>query len=159
MNALVKYIGRSDLTIEDIILDLESREDLLVEASLKHYRGDNLYVREAHFSKESVAIGRVHKYDHVFILIKGRVTLWSKEGRTTYTAPTIIESKSGTQRVAYFREDSICMNIHGCIDDEFSNESAEEMFTVKSQRDYLEFINTNILNLTHDTDAQLEFQF
>lgn len=120
--------------------------DVTSEVPLNHYHGDNLYVRQAAYAKGSVIIGRVHKYDHVFMLLSGKITIWTREGKQTLTGPAIIESKAGVQRIGYAHADSVCVNMHGIMGG-CSDEDSEEVITVADEAAFLEFIGTSILEM------------
>ena len=132
-------------TLEEIKQALKPY-DTSSEVPLQHYHGDNLYVRQAMYAKGSVIIGRVHKYDHVFMLLSGRITIWTKEGKQTFTGPAIFESKAGIQRIGYAHTDVICMNAHGILGG-CTNEESEEVLTVADEAAFLEFTGSHTLEM------------
>ena len=120
--------------------------DVTSEVPLNHYHGDNLYVRQAVYAKGSVIIGRVHKYDHVFMLLSGKITIWTKEGKGTFAGPMIIESKAGIQRIGYAHTNVVCVNMHGILGG-CSDEESEEVLTVADESAFLEFIGSHTLEM------------
>jgi len=129
----------------EAILEVLRPHDILDELPLQHYKGDNLYVREAHYPKGAIVVGRVHKYNHVFILVTGKVTIWTEEGRRTLTAPAVIETPTGTQRVGYFHANSMCINCHGHNEEHI--EDNKEFFTTETKKQYLEFKEPDVIDL------------
>jgi quercetin dioxygenase-like cupin family protein len=101
-----------------------------------HHFGKNVYVRELPMKRGTLIAGRVHKYDHVFILVKGKLSIWSENGRQILKAPAVFECKAGVQRVGYVHEDVLCMTAHGTTDD---NRNAEEMWDFLTVKDDQEF--------------------
>ena len=71
-----------------------------------------IYAREALIPKGVMAVGSIHKYEHLAMLSKGEVSLYSEEGIVLIKAPCMINSKPGVKRIAYAHEDSIFITFH-----------------------------------------------
>jgi hypothetical protein len=56
--------------------------------------------------------GAVHKTEHINVLAKGRITVWTEEGMKTLKAPFQFVSKPGTKRVGYAHEECVWITIH-----------------------------------------------
>ena len=82
------------------------------ELPTEHYFSGGMYARVMLLRKNVVAVGRVHKKDHLFMVTKGwaRVTV---DGEVLdMVAPYIITAKAGAKRAVFGVEDSVCMTIH-----------------------------------------------
>ena len=59
-----------------------------IECPLKHTYPEGMYVREIFAPAGSIITSRIHKFDHPFFLLQGKLTVISEtEGLVTYTAP------------------------------------------------------------------------
>lgn len=139
----MRFLSHEGLTYEDV----EAFERRLLESPTvmedpKQYYGQNVCVRTQFFPSGFVAVGKVHKYDHVSILLKGAMTIWTPEGTVTVRGPSITEVKAGMKRFGYAHEDTlwaiacgIPAQMHGATPDEFS-----EFQTLGTHKEFLQFI-------------------
>jgi hypothetical protein len=100
-------------TAADVIA-LQRAMSSLPQAHLetRHYFADGMYLREVPRPAGTTIVGKVHKKEHFYIVIKGRVTITGEGYRETVDAPRIFVSKPGTKRAVYAHEDSICITVH-----------------------------------------------
>jgi hypothetical protein len=103
---------------------------------LTHTFCDGIYVREIFLKQGVVAIGKIHKHDHAFFLLKGKLMLCTEKGVEEMIAPCYGKSPAGTKRVVIAVEDSIFVNVHPNPDNEEDIEQLEEKFVVSSFEDY-----------------------
>lgn len=59
-----------------------------------------------------VAVGAIHKTDHMTLITKGRVSIVSESGVKEYTAPATIMSRAGSKKAAYAHTDTVLLTIH-----------------------------------------------
>ena len=57
-------------------------------------------------------MGKVHKKEHFYMVIKGAVRVSDGEVHIDYFAPTILVCSPGTKRAVYALEDSVCITVH-----------------------------------------------
>ena len=79
---------------------------------IKHFFMDGVYVREMTMYRGTVVVGAIHKDLHMCFLLKGHLTIASKDGAKDYIAPCYIIAEPGTRRVLYSHEDSVWYNTH-----------------------------------------------
>tara|TARA_Y100001968_G_scaffold333882_1_gene400531 strand:- start:9448 stop:9819 length:372 start_codon:yes stop_codon:yes gene_type:complete len=79
---------------------------------ITHEFADQIYMRKMVMSKGQVVIGAKHKHEHVWFLLKGRVSIRENNEIITHLAPCYTISKPGAQRVILAHEESIFINIH-----------------------------------------------
>jgi len=100
-------------TREDIErLQASMRELPQVELETKHHFAHGLYARELFRPKDTTIVGKVHKQEHLYIVLSGEVTIVGEGGRTRVKAPCVFVSPPGTKRAVYAHVDSICMTVH-----------------------------------------------
>jgi quercetin dioxygenase-like cupin family protein len=71
-----------------------------------------MYCREGVIPAGTVLVGKVHKTEHFIMVLKGRITVWTENGRIELTAPYIGICPSGVQRMGYAHEDTVFVNVH-----------------------------------------------
>lgn len=103
INIALSYIDNSELKFSD------PNE----VCNLKHGFGKNgVYTREITMPKGTLAVGKVHKKDHVVFLTKGKILVASKYGKEEYNAPCYAICKAGIQRVVLALEETTWVNVH-----------------------------------------------
>ena len=74
---------------------------------LKQTLKGGLYTRELFMPKGHIIVSMIHKQDHPSFLLKGKVSYLTDEGTVeTITAPHLIHTNTGTQRVLFIHEDT-----------------------------------------------------
>lgn len=110
---------------------------------LTHTFSDGIYTREIFIPKGMIAIGKVHKFEHTFFLLKGKLMLCTENGVVELVAPYYGVAPSGTKRVVVAIEDSVFVNVHPNPDNVTNIEQLEEKFVVPSFDDYNEYKQLN----------------
>jgi quercetin dioxygenase-like cupin family protein len=113
------------------------------ELPLTHSFSDGIYTREILIRKGLFAIGKIHKSDHTFFLMKGKLLLCTQEGVKEIEAPFYGTASAGTKRVAIALEDTIFVNVHPNPNNIKEIEKLEDIFVVNS---YEEYKNYKLLN-------------
>jgi hypothetical protein len=95
------------------------------EFPLDHYLYDGHYYRVMHMQAGAAAVGKLHKKDHVFGLLSGKVILVQDGKREEISAPFLDVIKGGGKKAVFAIDDSVMFNVH-LIDFEIGefNESA-----------------------------------
>ena len=88
------------------------REMPQVEMQTRHYYADGMYARELSQPVGSVVVGKVHKREHLFILLSGRIKVVVDEEVQEISAPFVLVSKPGTKRALFALEDSAYLTVH-----------------------------------------------
>lgn len=107
------------------------------ELPLKHHFARGLYARELFIPKDTVLIGKIHKYEQLNVMAKGDLSVLTEEGIKRVQAPFVIVSSPGTKRVAYAHEDTVWITIHAT--DETDLEKIETRFIAQNEQEYLDF--------------------
>jgi hypothetical protein len=90
-----------------------------------------VYCREIHLPADSVVVGRIHKFEHMSIISKGSVTVFTEFGEYHYKAGDSFVSPAGTKRVVLSHEDTTWTTIHPNPDNEQDIETLENRYTAK----------------------------
>ena len=103
-----KRVGRR------VVLQLENamRELPQVELPTDHLFADGMYARKVFFKAGIVAVGKMHKRGHFFIVTKGVVEVAMDDGKHTMTAGTVLVSKPGAKRALFATENAVYMTVH-----------------------------------------------
>lgn len=96
---------------------------------LKHWFAPRIYMREIHLKADSLVVGKIHRHDHMSIISKGRVTVYTEYGVEEIAAPATFRSPAGVKRVVYTHEDCIWTTIHPNDDDQMDVAVLEERYT------------------------------
>ena len=127
------FISSVDELEVEMLKNLES-----VECPLVHRFTDGLYVREVSVPKNSLITSKIHKTQHQYFLLKGKLTIWSNESNPiTIEAPYIGVTEANTRRVAYVWEDCIWATCHANPNNE-SEEDIEDRIIEKRDNPLLD---------------------
>jgi hypothetical protein len=113
------------------------------ELPLTHSFSEGIYIREIFIKKGMFVIGKIHKLDHTFFLMKGKLLLCTEDGVKEIEAPYYGNATSGAKRVAFALEDAVFVNVHPNPDNIKEMKTLEDTFVVSS---YEEFENYKLLN-------------
>ena len=104
------------LSIQDALLDLVDGENVVEGDTdtfpLKHTFTDGVYIRQMSMKKDSFVVGKIHKHNHVWFLLTGKISVADENSAVEHIAPCYVEAPSGSKRMIYAQEDSIWVNIH-----------------------------------------------
>lgn len=112
IDALVgAHAGTGFLSVRDI--KTEMRKHPQVECPTEHFFATHLYGRAVTRKFDTTIGGAVHKREHFYIVLRGKVAVYGDGNPTQiYEQGTIVHSKPGAERLVYAMEDSICMTVH-----------------------------------------------
>lgn len=78
----------------------------------EHYRIEGVYCRLVKRAAGVLIVGKVHRREHLYVLMSGRLHVTTDDGVEEIVAPHVVVSKPGTKRAVLALEDSVCMTIH-----------------------------------------------
>ena len=104
--------------------------------AVKHTFINGLYVREIFNPAGELIVTKIHKVEHLYLLMKGSMTIMEEGGERTITAPHYGVTKAGTKRIIYTHEDCIFITVHAT--DKTTVKEAEEDIIAKSFKDIKE---------------------
>lgn len=77
-----------------------------------HRFAEGLYAREITIPAGCLLTGKVHKAEHLNIISKGTITVWTEDGMKTLSAPCTLVSRPGTKRVGLAHTETVWTTIH-----------------------------------------------
>lgn len=126
---------RTDIMdLQEILLRFSERH---IECPLQHHFSDGVYVREIMMPKDSVVIGKIHKFGHICI-VNGDfefVTEFSKERIKGFK---VFVSNPGEKRAIRTYEDTTFITIHPTQETDLGE--LETMLISESYEDYEKFL-------------------
>ena len=132
--------------VESLLAEMREH-GLKAELPLTHFHADGLYARELVLPKGTFAIGEIQKFPHVSVISKGEISMLNEDGGVTRVkAPCTIVSKPGVRKVGFAHEDTVWTTVHNMADcgiedpSSASDEVLEQFLTVKTQEDYVMFL-------------------
>ena len=110
---------------------------------LKHTFGDEMYARQMSMNKGSWCIGKIHKQNHIWFLLTGKITVVTDGDEVDHIAPCYTKADSGAKRIIYAHEDSVFITIHNNPDNIRDIDELEKHIVTKTYEEYEEYINKN----------------
>lgn len=77
-----------------------------------HFFADGMYCRVLLLRAGTALVGAVHRKEHFFMVMRGRLVVNSGEGPVVLDAPRILTCQPGTQRAGYALTDVMCLTVH-----------------------------------------------
>lgn len=148
--------------IRAFISELEERLRGLpqVEIPVSHSFSHKVYGREIPIAKDTLIVGKIHKYAAMNVLLKGEVSVLSQDGAVRLKAPHTFVSSPGAKRVIFAHEDSIWANFHGT---ELTDpEQIEKEMIAKSYEEVLQELGSSekeVRAISENPDDQISFPY
>ena len=78
----------------------------------EHFFVPGMYCRVMTMQAGVTFVGKVHKFEHFFILAKGEIVITVGDEVTRLKAPHVIASKGGVKRAGHVIENCMCITVH-----------------------------------------------
>lgn len=122
---LSQALGGDVTRMEEFMLAQEQ-----VPCPVIHRFGPGVYMREVKIPAGTMAVGHHQNFEHMNIVLAGRVTILQDDGSTTeVVAPTMYVGKPG-RKVGYIHEDLVWLNIYATTETDIDR--LEAHFVTKS---------------------------
>lgn len=172
MGSALRLVRDRDIstTCDDVVANrarFERLEDALKklpqvdnsDLSLKEYISGGMYCREITIPKGTLITGRIYKFDHIEIMIRGRIDILSADGGLKhYDGYNVIEALAGKRQAGYAYEDTVWLTVNRVpnIDTELmlahtsvvTHEEYEAFHRAVNTTDYLRFLSE--IGMTQD---------
>jgi len=89
-----------------------SQKEIHEKNPVKHSFADGCYVREIFNPAGELLVTKIHKKEHPFFLMKGKMSILTEEGVKHIQAPHHGITKPGTKRVIYTHTDCVFVTVH-----------------------------------------------
>jgi hypothetical protein len=87
------------------------------------YFHGGMYCREVWRDAGVLVVGKVHRKEHFYMIVRGTVLITTDEGAQEITGPRLLLSKPGTKRAVFAVTEALCMTFHRT--DAMNTEDAE----------------------------------
>lgn len=102
-----------------------------IDCPVTHKFGPGIYMREIFIPAGTLIIGRYHKFEHMNVFLKGKMTFLKDDGeKIELTAPLTMMSNPG-QKLALTHEDCIWINVYATNETDIAK--IEEQFLRPSE--------------------------
>lgn len=80
---------------------------------LTHYFAPGMYLRMIHIPQGSLVVGKIHKEEHLVVLLQGALRLYTEAGGLEEVqAPQVLRSPAGAKRAALALADTVWITCH-----------------------------------------------
>lgn len=83
-----------------------------IDVPVQHHFAPGVYMRQMDAAAGTLVVSKMHRTEHMNILLKGSLTVATEDGIQLMTAPCVLKSMPGTKRIGYFHEDSSWITVH-----------------------------------------------
>jgi hypothetical protein len=128
--------GMNDLAKLDYFSREMKRMDQ-IEIPVRHYFAEKSYAREIVIPKDTIVLGKIHKYSHVNICSKGDISVLTPNGVVRIKAPHTVVSPAWSQKIAYTHEETVWTTFHSTELTE--PDEIEKFFVVENYQEYLDY--------------------
>jgi len=94
------------------VQDQLSQSPDLIDVPVQHHFAPGVYMRQMDAAAGTLVVSKMHRTEHMNILLKGSLTVATEDGIQLMTAPCVLKSMPGTKRIGYFHEDSSWITVH-----------------------------------------------
>jgi len=108
-----------------------------VDLKVTNYFSEGIYARALEIPSGIQLTGKIHKFEQLNILAKGRMKVLVGDYYKEVQAPFIVVSPPGTKRIAIALEDCVWITVHGTYETDL--ELIEKTFIAQDEKEYLEF--------------------
>ena len=88
----------------------------VIDVPVQHHFAPGVYMRQMDAAAGTLVVSKMHRTEHMNILLKGSLTVATEDGIQLMTAPCVLKSMPGTKRIGYFHEDSSWITVHPTSD-------------------------------------------
>lgn len=117
------------LALQEACRALDDAHRMDASPPVNHWLAPGVYVREIALPADSVVVGRIHRFEHLSIITRGRVTVFTEHGKRSYAAGDVFLAPAGTKRVVWTHEDATWLTVHPNPDDLADAAQLEQRFT------------------------------
>ena len=98
-------------TVRDVQKQL-SESPNVIDVPVQHHFAPGVYMRQMDAAAGTLVVSKMHRTEHMNILLKGSLTVATENGIELLKAPCVLKSMPGTKRIGYFHEDSSWITVH-----------------------------------------------
>lgn len=107
-------------TVRDVQKQLSESPDV-IDVPVQHHFAPGVYMRQMDAAAGTLVVSKMHRTEHMNILLKGSLTVATENGIELLKAPCVLKSMPGTKRIGYFHEDSSWITVHPTEETDLEN--------------------------------------
>jgi len=117
-----------------------------VEMPLRHYFADGVYVRAIFMPAGAFVVGKIHKHEHLAIMLSGDISIVDATGAKRMVGPMLpFVSQSGIKRALVIHADTWFLTIHRQRDFDPENEDEiEAAYVASTEEEFRAYIMKEI---------------
>ena len=103
----------------DVVRDIQRQitdQAELIEVPVVHHFAPGVYMRQMDAAAGTLVVSKMHRTEHMNILLKGSLTVATENGIELLKAPCVLKSMPGTKRLGFFLVVSSWITIHPTSD-------------------------------------------
>jgi len=108
---------------------------------IEHDFAPGIYMRRMLMQKNSTVFSAIHKRQHAWFLLEGKITVTDETGQYTFKAPHFHISEAGTQRIIFANKKSVFQNVFKNPKELRDLDKIEDYHYCTTQQAYKEYIN------------------
>jgi len=123
------------LTIENMLTVEQGVSKIGTPVFYQHHNifNDEVYIRELQVKKNTIATGEIHKYSHIFILLKGKCKLITQDFCGIIETGFLTTITPMTKKLVFAYEDCSFLNIYKNPNNLKTDNEINEYFIVQPQ--------------------------
>ena len=98
-------------TVRDVQQQIQDNAEL-IDVPVEHHFAPGVYMRQMNAKAGTLVVSKMHRTEHMNILLSGSLTVATENGIELLKAPVVLKSMPGTKRIGYFHEDSSWITVH-----------------------------------------------
>lgn len=106
--------------VRDVQKQLSESPDV-IDVPVQHHFAPGVYMRQMDAAAGTLVVSKMHRTEHMNILLKGSLTVATENGIELLKAPCVLKSMPGTKRIGYFHEDSSWITVHPTEETDLEN--------------------------------------
>jgi len=132
-------------------IEAEMKKQLQLELRHENYFSLGVYARALYIPKDTILVGKIHKYPQLNFLMQGTMQVLVGEEVKQITSPFIVNSPAGTKRIAQALTDCLWVTVHGTNLTDV--DEIESHFIAQDEDEFQRFVEELKIN-----DMQLSLQ-
>jgi hypothetical protein len=137
MNSQLKTID-DIFSLEKAMLSMDQ-----LPLDVTHHFSKGVYARQMFIPKGTILTGKLHKHNHLNVMLYGDIEVATEDGSKRMTEPCMFESKAGTKRAGFAHEDTVWITIHATKETDLKKIEANEI--AENPLQYLEDLRSDNL--------------
>lgn len=98
------------------------------------YHSEGVYLRELPLAAGFYYGGKLHAHRHFNLLLEGKITIWTVQGRMDLIGPCVFESMGNVRKVVYAHTPCKYMTIHANPSNERNEDALEALHIVPEEQ-------------------------